>query len=264
VRALVLVAVPAFLACGPAPLQPRDPTPGAFHFTIQSYNVAADHFGDAATVETVGYANTDIVCLQETGAEWEPVLRGRYEKQYPYMVFYATDGSGGLTVMSRFPVEDRGILPAPNGWHPGWLLRVTTEAGPIQILNLHLRAILSGRGSGTNAYLNVNSDHAAEIRVFASDFDPTQPSIVVGDFNEEPDGPAVQYIEHMGFSDILPLFHPGQGTWHGPSVGGQLDKTLDHILFDPAFEPLNSWVVRRGNSDHIPVVAHLETVSTVF
>lgn len=258
----------ALTGCGHAPLEPRDPTPGRVHFTIQSYNVSADHFGDASTLDTVGHADADIVCLQETGDEWRPVLEDRYSVQYPNMLFHATDGASGLTVLSKFPITDEGIILAPNAsqpdWHPAWALRVETAGGPIEILNLHLRAILSGRSSGAQAYLTVGQDHAAEIRTFASSFNPATRSLVVGDFNEEPDGPAVSYLGSEGYSDILPLYHPGQGTWHGPSLGGQLDKMLDHVLFDGSFAPLNAWVVRRGNSDHMPVVAHLEFVDTVL
>jgi endonuclease/exonuclease/phosphatase family metal-dependent hydrolase len=266
--ALGALTLSSVAGCGHAPLSPRDPTPGAVHFTIQSYNVSADHFGDTATVETVGYADADIVCLQETGDEWKPVLEDRYSVQYPNRLFHATGGSGGLTVLSKFPIEDEGIILAPNAsqpdWHPAWALRVETPAGPIQILNLHLRAILSGRSSGAEAYLTVDEDHAAEIRTFTSSFDPTTRSLVVGDFNEESGGPAVSYLGSEGYSDILPLYHPGQGTWHGPSLGGQLDKMLDHVLFDGSFASLNAWVVRRGNSDHIPVVAHLEFADTIL
>ncbi|HEX7669801.1 MAG TPA: endonuclease/exonuclease/phosphatase family protein, partial [Polyangiaceae bacterium] len=129
-RSLAAFGVLALVGCGQAPLSPRDPTPGAVHFTIQSYNVAADHFGDAPTLETVGYANADIVCLQETADEWKPVLKDRYSDQYPHMLFHATGGAGGLTVLSKFPLEDEGIIPAPNAsqpdWHPAWALRVET------------------------------------------------------------------------------------------------------------------------------------------
>ncbi|HVU02813.1 MAG TPA: endonuclease/exonuclease/phosphatase family protein [Polyangiaceae bacterium] len=250
--------VPVVVACGPTPLTPRDPTPGAFHFTIETYNVAAPNFGDVATREAIGYSNADIVCLQETGSEWQPVIEARYENQYPYRLYHAVDGSGGLTALSKFPITDGGIIPSPNGWHPSWLLHVETQIGMMDVLNVHLRAILSGRSSGAEAYLTVDSDHAQEIRIFAATVNPSNRTLVVGDFNEEPSGPAVSYLETQGFADALPLFHPGQPTWHEPSVGGQLEKMLDHVLFDANFAPLNSWVLRRGNSDHQAVLAHLE------
>jgi endonuclease/exonuclease/phosphatase (EEP) superfamily protein YafD len=261
-RDLVAVVVLGCCGCGPAPLKPRNPSPGSVHFVVQSYNVAADHFRDESTIETVGYADADIVCLQETAAEWEGVLRTRYAQQYPYMLFHAQGGSAGLAALSRYPLTDKGILPAPNGWHPAWMLEVQTEAGLIEILHLHLRAILSGRSSGATAYLTVDADHATEIQVFAPKVLTREHVLVVGDFNETPAGPAVEYLVNRGFVDILPQFHPGQGTWRSPSVGEQFTKELDHVLYDDSFFPLNSYVLRRGNSDHLPVIAHVEVVGS--
>ena len=81
---------------------------------------------------------------------------------------------------------------------------------------------------------------------------------VLGDFNEEEDGAAVRFLELRGFVNALPLFHPGQGTWRYRSIANQLDRALDHIFYGPGLTPLNAWVHRAGNSDHLPVIAHLE------
>jgi endonuclease/exonuclease/phosphatase family metal-dependent hydrolase len=186
------------------------------------------------------------------------------------MVFHSAVGAGGLAMLSRFPLAEESIFESPNqsdpDWHPAWSVTVDTgPSGMIRILGLHLRAILSGRSSDSEAYFNVEEDHALEIRTFAASFDTTlSPSLVVGDFNEEPGGPAVRYLENAGYRSALPLFHPGQGTWSAPSLGGQLSKTLDHVFFDASFAPLNAQVVKGGNSDHIPVVARLEFVDPVF
>jgi endonuclease/exonuclease/phosphatase family metal-dependent hydrolase len=80
----------------------------------------------------------------------------------------------------------------------------------------------------------------------------------VGDFNEDEEGSAVRYLEGRGYRNALPLYHPGQGTWRYPSVAGQLEKMIDHILFDARLQPLNAWIRRIGRSDHMPVFAHLE------
>lgn len=265
---LGLLGFPCAVACGPAPLEPRDPTPGHFHFTLQSYNVTAERFTDRNTVDAVGAGDADIVCLQETAPEWEPVLEERYADRYPYMLFNGSPGAGGLTVLSRFPLTDEGHMDPPSedpDWHPAWAVTADTGSAIIRILHVHLRAILSGRSSGADAYFNVDADHALEIQTFTSQFDISLPrTIVVGDFNEEPDGAAVDHIEGQGFSNILPLYHPGQPTWFSPSLGGQMNKTLDHILFDASFSPLDARVIRTGNSDHIPVVAHLELADTVM
>jgi endonuclease/exonuclease/phosphatase family metal-dependent hydrolase len=82
---------------------------------------------------------------------------------------------------------------------------------------------------------------------------------VVGDFNEGPDGDAIHYLEDAGFRNVLPLFRPGQETWRVRSLGGQTAETLDHILFDESFLPLDARVMVEGNSDHLPVLAHFES-----
>jgi len=41
-------------------------------------------------------------------------------------------------------------------------------------------------------------------------------------------------------------------------VSGELSLTIDHILFDAALLPLNAWISDAGDSDHYPVVAHVE------
>lgn len=246
------------VGCGPRPLEPRDPTPGVPHFTVKTFNVATGKHDDAATVSAVGQDNADIVCLQETTPEWEAVLQARYGKQYPYQLYKPTPGAAGLAVLSRYPVLDAGWLWAPNAWHPAWHVLVKTPAGWLQILNVHLRAMTDGNGGTMNSYLTTSGDHRYEIKSFTADLTKDIPTLIMGDFNESPDGAAVRYLEDEGYQNVLPLFHPGQPTWRHAGVAGQFQTTLDHILFDGSLEPLNAWVINEGHSDHLPVMAHFQ------
>lgn len=255
--------VVAFLAlvvagCGPRPLEPRDPTPGVPHFKVKTFNVEFGKQNDAATVNAVGQGNPDIVCLQETTAEWEAVLEERYAEQYPYQLYQPKPGAAGLAVLSRYPILDAGFLSAPNGWHPAWHVMVETPAGWLQILDVHLRASTVGNGGTANSYLTTDGDHRYEIKAFTADLTKDMPTMIMGDFNESPDGVAVRYLESQGYRNVLPLYHPGQPTWRHASIAGQFDTTFDHILFDGSVEPLNAWVLDSGNSDHLPVMAHFE------
>lgn len=248
-------------ACGERPLEPRDPTPGAVHFVVKTYNVEVGDEGRSATIDAVGSGNPDLVCLQETSPAFEAVLRERYADQYPYQLYNHNKpdfGAGGLAVLSRFPVTDSGWHASPQGWHPGWHLLVETPAGTMQVMNLHLRGVLNGDGNAASSYLSVGDDHLAEISFFVSIVEPELPTLIMGDFNEEPGDAALEYLEDRGFRNALPLYRPGQFTWRYPSVANQLSKTFDHILFDDSFAPLDAWVLDEGDSDHIPVLAHLE------
>ena len=250
----------ALAACGPVPLEPRDPDPGAAHFVVQSYNVKDEKSSDPATVEAVGAANADIVALQEVTPAWEQTLRARYTDAYPYMLFHPLEGAEGLGFLSRYPLRDRGVLEEPHGWHPAWHAEAETDMGRVQLLNVHLRSMFTGRSNVVTAYFSTTVDHVEEMQRFAQVREEGIPTIILGDFNEEPDGAALQLLESQGFRNALPLFHPGQPTWHNPP-SWQMQQTIDHVLFDRAFTPLNSWVENIGNSDHLPVLLHVQDSS---
>jgi endonuclease/exonuclease/phosphatase family metal-dependent hydrolase len=224
---------------------------------VQSYNVKEGKDDDAATVDAVGAGNADVICLQEVTPAWEQVLRSRYERAYPYMLFHALPGPEGLGFLSRFPLRDLGFLEEVHGWHPAWHAEADTSMGPVQLLNVHLRSMFTGRSNVVTAYFSRSGDHVEEMHDFAEACEQHLPTLILGDFNEEPDGAALAYLGSRGFQNALPLFHPGQPTWHEPPAW-QLEQTIDHILFDASFTPLNAWVEDSGNSDHLPVLLHVE------
>ncbi len=246
------------LGCGERPLEPRDPTPGVPHFTIETFNINSDDAEDSATIAAVGAANADIVCLQEVTHAWVKSLEAKYADKYPYRLYVPQDGASGLGALSRFPLLHAGFIQGPFGWHPAWHFHVQTPAGWLQVLDVHLRSGTEGDGNAVNSYLTVDADHAYEMKLFQNQLDPSLPTMVVGDFNEGPDGGAIRYLEGLGFTDVLWLYHPGQWTSRRTSVANQFTQDLDHILFDSSVEPLNAWVLLDGNSDHIPVIAHFQ------
>lgn len=255
----VLVLSLITFGCGERPLEPRSATPGVPDYHFATYNMAYTKAGDDSTLRAVGETHGDVIALQEINAKWQQLLTARYEEDYPYMLFHAEEGPKGLGFLSRFPLEDGGVLPAPEDWHPAWRVTAQTPAGPIQILNVHLRALFDASGNPLSSYLATGDDHAQEIELFLASCEPDVPLVVLGDFNEGTGGAAIRHLEQRGYRNALPLYHPGQPTWHAKSVANQLTLTIDHVLFDDAFAPLNAYVLDAGRSDHLPVVAHLET-----
>jgi endonuclease/exonuclease/phosphatase family metal-dependent hydrolase len=245
--------------CGPEPLTPREPTPGVPHFKVATYNVLSERSGDEETIATVGDIDADILCLQEVTPEWRDVLVERYSDDYPYMLFRDHTGASGLGVLSRYPLTGSELLFFGE-WHPAWRVNAETPAGWLQLLLVHLRANFDQRGTANvvDSFVSSSTDHRVQTQSFVQGNVPDMPTIVLGDFNEGPDGAAVEYLESLDFQNALPLYRPGQFTWRYPSLGNQMNTTIDHILFDGYMEPLNAYVLVEGNSDHIPVVAHLE------
>jgi endonuclease/exonuclease/phosphatase family metal-dependent hydrolase len=266
VASSLLVGLLVALACAlsactvPTPLTPREADPGSVHYTVQTYNIHRYRSGDAPTQAAIGAANADIACLQEVTNAWAEIIGEKYKTQYPYMLFAPKDDAGGLAVLSKFPLTDRGVMLVPGDLHPGWLVEVDAPGGRIQILHVHLRALFEGWKDPVRNYFNSGDDHVIEMSMFMGNVREELPMLVVGDFNEGVKGKTVRKLESEGYRNALPLFRPGQYTWHAPSVGNALDMTIDHIMFDDHFEPLSSWVENRGHSDHLPVLAHLEVV----
>jgi endonuclease/exonuclease/phosphatase family metal-dependent hydrolase len=261
-RLLSLVSIIAFSGgCGWFRLEPRAPNPGLFHFTIATYNLNNDDGANPRTLEAIALADADIVCLQEITELWRTSIESHYAASYPYRLFRIDEGGGaaGLGILSRFPVRDGGWHAGPNGWHPAWHYLVDTPNGTFKILNTHLRMATGQHGNAVQSYLRAPADHDFEIRLFLSQNTDDVPALVVGDFNEGPNGSAVRHLESIGFRNALPLYHPGEPTWrYRRWIIGQFTQELDHILFDRSFVPVDAWVVRAGGSDHLPVVARLE------
>ena len=243
-----------------APRAPREPTPGAPHLTVVTYNVHQGRSGDASTLAAVGSADAEIVCLQEVNHAWERVLEQRYAAQYPVMLFAPEEEYGGLAILSKYPIEDRGVLHYGRDFHPAWYVIADTPAGRVQVMHVHLRSVFDGDADAVSNFIGTSFDHLAELRSFMKRTEPGLPMLVIGDFNESPKGDAVKWLEARGFRNALPIYRPGQFTWKGSSVTAMVEMTIDHVMFDGNFEPLSSWVDRSGGSDHLPVLASLELV----
>lgn len=221
-----------------------------------TFNIHRKMSDDDATLAAVGAEDADVVCLQEVTAAWVARLRARYAKQYPTMLFVPKENAGGLAILSHFPVEDHGIVPIPGGWHPGWIVHVLTPGGRVQVVMVHLRSLFNGDGDWISNYFATDSDHLWEMRAFMRRTTPDIPTIVAGDFNESPRGPAVQLLERHGFTNALPTFAPRQFTWYSRTMG--LDMTIDHIMIGSRLAALDARAERRGRSDHLPVLAQVE------
>src|SRR6185295_15464138 len=143
-REFFALAALGALACGKPPLQPSDPTPGAPHFTVMTYNVEFHSAGKVSTLDAIGAKQPDVVALQEMTPGMEAEIRETYAELYPFQLFDSAGGTDGLAVLSRYELIDRGVHPGPGGWHPAWHVDVAIPGVSLQLLNVHLRSLLTG------------------------------------------------------------------------------------------------------------------------
>lgn len=213
--------------------------------------------GDGPTLAAIEAGRVDVVFLQETNASWERSLRAAFGVAYPHMAFYPRGGAGGIGFMSRLPVRTQQLIkPEGDGWFPALRLVLESPLGLVQALVVHLRPPVSDGGSFIAGHFTVPAIHEQEIAGFCQALDRSLPTLVVGDFNEEPDGRAIAYLARAEWKmkSALPEFAPGRRTWHWPTSLHTFEGQLDHILYDIRLEPLSAEVMEAGRSDHFPVV----------
>jgi len=149
------------------------------------------------------------------------------------------------------------------GWFPACIATIDTPAGAVQFVSVHLHPPVSESGSVASGYFTTPRVRRSEIEELDALADaraqaqgiPDVPRVVLGDFNEESNRSAVRLLRDRGYRDPLEHFDPRTSTWHWQYGVLPLWGRLDHVLHTPALHCYDARVVRRGESDHFPVLA---------
>lgn len=250
------VWIAAIALSGCAQLPKADFSPAGPSLSMVTYNVNV--MGNPCGV--VGFLSgtrADLVCLQETHAGWEHVLRKRLADTYPHMHFHHAPGCGGIAVLSRHPLNGPEVMQSEKAWFPALYLTTATPLGEIGVLNVHLRPPLSEKGRfGLGAMWSTPGVHAEEIETYLARIDPNLPTIVAGDFNESDTSRACKRLEQDEYVNALRKFDRKSPTWRWPVGWGiELKNRYDHLFTSPHLECTGAKVFDLGASDHEPVLA---------
>ena len=216
-------------------------------------------------------ANADIVCLQETNAQWESQLLCT---NYPHSYFHPPHHrpASGLAILSKFPIQSHHVMdfsksipgsvfPAlfvtlqiPNN-HSVWLLRLA---------NIHLRPPLEWNGTATlSTPRTTRPIRIQELHHYTSSSHGSSLDLMVGDFNEQ-DTHLNQMIMTNNYSwrNALTEFVPKTKETHIWPFAYHifaLKKRLDHLFYNTQTLTCHSCTVipgyEYGASDHQPVLA---------
>lgn len=264
-RALVIV-VACVAGCGsePGPAGRARTTAGptSGQLRVMSYNVNFGIPGDPAGIAAIADAKPDLVFLQETNPGWEAALVRDLGERYPHRRFTdpPTWPAGGMGLLSRFPIVSLETLPSHGGPFFAWRVVVDTSLGWIQVLNVHLRPPMSDGGSWVVGFFSTRDDRLREIQYHLEALQPSLPTLIVGDFNEELEGLAIQHLRARGYADAIATHHGDQPTWAWPVGSITLRFQLDHLLHDERWIAVRAAIVDAGRSDHRPIWADLERV----
>ncbi|MFH1377492.1 MAG: endonuclease/exonuclease/phosphatase family protein [Planctomycetota bacterium] len=229
---------------------------------VATYNINYGSWQEAEpNIEAIRSICADILFIQETNRHWEAIIRTNFKKEYPYMVFKDAAKAGGMAVLSKYSIKTVKWHKPPKAWFHGWIVVADTPLGGLQFLGVHLKPSINHDGSVTAESLADSATiRSSEIVALYKLLDASLPTIIPGDFNENEMGLAIQWLSDKGFSNALSQFDHSTHTWEWKVRDGfTLRDRLDHILYSyNTFQCIDSYVIKKGISDHFPVVSILE------
>ena len=233
--------------------------PAGPHFSVMTYNVHYFMRQPDETARAIAETDADIVCLQETNADWRRYLSGRLTRQYPHRRFRHYGRAGGLAILSKTPFREVAYTQPKPPYFPSWVVEADTPLGPVHICNIHLKAPLNKNGHASLVeYLKNPVTHARELSEVYDNLAADRPRLVIGDFNEDDHGGGIRWLADRGFQDALSKFDRSTETWRWTCGLLTFRDRLDHIMYSKGLRCVSAWVVDKGKSDHFPVVAIIE------
>ena len=228
---------------------------------LMTYNVNYANPDPDSAMDAIEKADVDVVLLQEITSEWKRGLSKRFAKQYPHQVYRLhARGPGGLAVLSKFEIKAEEIFASPEkGWFFAERLELDTPSGAVQVLHVHLRPAIDN-GSWIKGFMTTPPLRLREIESYWKKVAANMPTIVAGDFNEDPTGTAVAFLERQGLTRTPTS---GPTTWHyvvenRGKKSDLLKLDIDHVLVDKRLSARDGTVLDAGVSDHRPVIVTIE------
>lgn len=242
---------------GGCALRPAVPARTSPSLHVATYNLNYGLVGDRATADAVALTRADVVVLQEVSDTWAGQLRALHRERFPHACFAASRWpAGGAAILSRHPLRDCERSRSPIGWFPALAATIEGPLGDVRIVNLHLQPARAGIGVVADLAA-MPARHRREIGIHLERLvAPELPTIVAGDFNEGDGEGAVSELATLGYRSALAEHAPSATTWRWPLGAMQIEKRLDHVLYQPgSLRCVSASVLRAGRSDHFPVVA---------
>jgi endonuclease/exonuclease/phosphatase (EEP) superfamily protein YafD len=231
---------------------------------LMTYNLNYGNPRPDTSLAAIEREDADVVLLQEITSAWKQAIEQRLARRYPHRIyrFQGAGGAGGLAALSKHRISSEELWGPPSGtgaWFPAQRLVVEAPIGPVQILNVHLRPALMS-GSWIKGFLETPPIRRKEIEAHWKKIDAQLPTVVAGDFNEDPTGLAVDFLQQRGLTRVSTT---GPTTWHYETGPGTdlLTLDIDHVMIDGRIASHGGRVLDEGTSDHRPVVVTIAAKS---
>jgi len=218
--------------------------PPAGDLRIGTANVYANNGSAADVLAGFLIAGVDVAVLQEVTPEILVSMSTTVAwDQYPHRVLDSRPGFFGSAILSKYPL-DGDVL-----WVDEWPMTeatITTDAGPVHIVNVHIEPPLSAEG------VRRWKQQASELASLAESH--VGPIVLAGDFNATDQHSTISQLQGVGLTDAHWAAGSGLGsTW--PNIGPiRPFLRIDRLLSSDGLTPIDTRRLGRFGSDHRPVV----------
>jgi len=218
--------------------------------TLMTYNTGKGQAPWVDLEKAIRESGADIVAIQESVAEEDPLYQRDLSDLYPYQVFYGS-GLAGIGMLSRYPIQEEGLIFLASS-RPYLVVDLEIGNRTLTVINGH-PLVMFGPGAA--------QDGGREDYAMMADFAMARGnSILAGDLNLSDQNEGYAAIMTRGLTDAhraagfgLGLTYPRRFTprWSYPVI------RIDYILTTAELQPVESWVGEDGGSDHLPVLAKI-------
>lgn len=227
-----------------------------FTLTLMTYNIqghaaARDPRHLEGIAEVIGEAAPDVVCLQEVhcrtrtaGIDQAEELARRTGLTLAFGRSCAMDGGDyGNAVLARGEVTASEVYPLPGGGEPRSVMR-----SDVSVRGTSMSAFVTHLSAWGRLRRRERLQQIARLGEITTG--SPLPHVLAGDFNVPPKSEEIRTLMQHG--KLRPADEMVAMTYR------LTRQRLDYVFCDPRWGVVRSQVLRRGPSDHWPVVVELE------
>jgi endonuclease/exonuclease/phosphatase family metal-dependent hydrolase len=228
---------------------------------FNSYNWIDEKNIPQSVLSFVNLESPDILCLQEFSKEFSPPF-----KNYPYNYIRSSTkhGQNGLSIMSKYPLFNKGFIPFENSNNSAVYAEIYYKSDTLRIYNLHLESLRINlkdtlfTKKNSQKFINRLTDVIKKQEVQMDEFQKIDqnnlhPSIICTDLNNNAFSKIYKGIKN---NRIDAFSHAGDGLG-GTYNFAYFPFRIDFIFVDPKMEIIDFNTHSVNLSDHKPVSAVL-------
>jgi len=206
-------------------------------------NVHADNKDYSGILMLVEKEKPDIVILQEVTSEWMDKT-SELERHFPYVLSSPRDDNFGIAIFSKIPWKKAGIVFIGKANVPSILADMDINGKKLRLLGTHPVPPVNKK------LFDLRNDQFDELGGFVAK--QSVPFILAGDLNVTMWS---SYYKKMIRETGLKNARKGFGllpSW--PAMFSFMMVPLDHFLYGPGFEVVDTRTAGSIGSDHLPVI----------